>query len=151
MYQLYYKCPVGQIKLTADDKYILGVEFINRKVKNSSDLPKHLLLAKSQLDEYFAKKRNKFDLPLKLEGTDFQKKVWKKLEKIPFGKTKSYKDLANEIKNPKSVRAVGGANNKNKFAIFIPCHRVIGANGSLTGYAGGLKFKEYLLQHEGAL
>lgn len=104
-----------------------------------------------QLSEYFSGNRKTFNLPLLLKGTDFQKQVWQALLKIPFGETRSYKQIAEAIGNPKAVRAVGMANNKNPLLIVIPCHRVIGANGKLVGYAVGLDKKEYLLRLEGSL
>ena len=104
--------------------------------------------AKKQLDEYFAGIRKEFDIPIKLEGTDFQIKVWKELLKIPYGETCTYLDIAKHIGNPKAYRAVGMANNKNKIMIIIPCHRVIGSNKKLVGYAGGLDVKEKLLKLE---
>ena len=98
---------------------------------------------KKQLDEYFAGSRKEFDIPLKLYGTEFQIKVWKALEVIPYGETKSYKDIAICIDNPKGCRAVGLANNRNPIPIIIPCHRVIGANGKLVGYGGGIDKKSF--------
>jgi len=103
----------------------------------------------SQLEEYFQGKRNHFDLTLRPEGTDFQRSVWQALQSIPFGKTITYKELAVRIGNPSAVRAVGRANGSNPIPIIIPCHRVIGADGSLTGFGGGLPLKEYLLTLEG--
>lgn len=100
------------------------------------------------MDEYFNRKRKNFDLPLAPKGTEFQKKVWEELRKIPYSKTCSYKDIAIKLGNEMCCRAVGMANNKNPIAIFIPCHRVIGANGKLVGYAGGLSIKERLLEIE---
>ncbi len=104
--------------------------------------------AKRQLDEYFQGKRKSFDLPLSPFGTQFQQKVWNALCTIPYGETRSYKEIAAQIQNPKGCRAVGMANNRNPIMIIIPCHRVIGSNGSLTGYAGGLDIKQWLLAHE---
>ena len=106
---------------------------------------------RDQLKDYFAKKRTKFELKLDLQGTDFQKKVWTELCKIPYGKMASYGQIAQRVGNPKAARAVGSANHRNPLWIIVPCHRVIGAKGKLTGYAGGLEVKAYLLQHEGAL
>ena len=106
---------------------------------------------RDQLKDYFAKKRTNFDLQLDLQGTDFQKKVWNELRKIPYGRTVSYGHIAQRIGNPKAARAVGSANNKNPLWIIVPCHRVVGSKGKLTGYAGGLDMKAYLLQLEGAL
>lgn len=103
---------------------------------------------RSQLDEYFAGRRKQFDLQLAPMGTDFQEKVWQELVKIPYGRTITYGELAKRIGNPKASRAVGLANGKNPISIIVPCHRVIGANGSLTGFGGGLEAKQYLLEHE---
>ncbi len=110
-----------------------------------------LLEAKRQLEEYFAGLRAAFSLPLAPKGTDFQKLVWRELENIPYGETRTYGQIAEAVGNPAASRAVGGANHKNPIAIMIPCHRVIGADGSLTGYAGGLDVKETLLRLEGAI
>jgi len=104
-----------------------------------------------QLEEYFNKTRREFNLPVDLYGTPFQKLVWKQLSSIPYGEVRTYKDVAQAIGAPKAVRAVGGANNRNPVSIIIPCHRVIGSNGSLVGYGGGLHIKEYLLTMEGYL
>jgi methylated-DNA-[protein]-cysteine S-methyltransferase len=101
-----------------------------------------------QLNEYFEGSRKHFDLKLNPEGTDFQKKVWKQLEQIPYGKTLSYLELSEQLGNVKAIRAVANANGKNPLWIVVPCHRVIGSNGSLTGYAGGLHRKQWLLEHE---
>lgn len=101
-----------------------------------------------QLKEYFSGNRTSFDVPIEFEGTEFQRSVWNALCAIPYGETRSYGQIAKHINNPKAVRAVGGANNKNKIMILVPCHRVIGADGSLTGYAGGLDIKEKLLKLE---
>jgi len=102
----------------------------------------------TQLEEYFKGERQTFDIRLSAQGTDFQKTVWKELQKIPYGKTATYKDIAKNIGNKNASRAVGMANNKNPIAIIIPCHRVIGSNGNLTGYAGGINIKKYLLDLE---
>ena len=104
-----------------------------------------------QLEEYFAGRRRQFDLPLDLHGTEFQKRCWQELLKIPYGETRSYADVARAIGNPSAVRAVGLANGQNPIAIIVPCHRVIGSDGSLTGYGGGLETKRKLLELEGAL
>lgn len=104
--------------------------------------------AARQLEEYFQRKRKEFDLPFQVEGTDFQKRVWEALRSIPYGETISYKELARRVGSPKAYRAVGGANNRNPIMIVIPCHRVIGADGSLVGFGGGLDMKEKLLALE---
>jgi AraC family transcriptional regulator of adaptative response/methylated-DNA-[protein]-cysteine methyltransferase len=107
-----------------------------------------LTLTVNQLSDYFEGNRKEFDIPLIMTGTDFQRSVWERLLKIPYGETRSYQELANELGNAKSVRAVGTANGFNKMSIVIPCHRVIGSNGHLVGYGGGLKRKRWLLDHE---
>ncbi|NLY70869.1 MAG: methylated-DNA--[protein]-cysteine S-methyltransferase [Clostridiales bacterium] len=120
-------------------------EHVNNQGHKETDL---LREASKQLDEYFMGNRFKFDLPLFLSGTEFQLKVWKALESIPYGETRSYKQIAEAIGNPKACRAVGMANNRNPISIIIPCHRVIGSSGRLVGYGGGLDIKEKLLQLE---
>lgn len=154
-----YKSPVGPLHIVADDKAIRAILFgskgINKyKVEGDGLIPKETPLLKKtykQLDEYFAGKRKDFDLPLNPQGTEFQMKAWRGLQSIPFGKTISYQELAKKIKNPKAIRAVGGANNKNPICIVIPCHRVIGKDGRLVGFGGGLPTKEHLLKLEGCL
>jgi methylated-DNA-[protein]-cysteine S-methyltransferase len=108
-----------------------------------------LVKTQRQLEEYFAGKRKTFTVPLDFSGTDFQKKVWQALLTIPFGETRSYGEIARQVGNPKSMRAVGAANGRNPISIIAPCHRVIGAGGALTGFAGGMKAKAFLLEHEG--
>ena len=127
---------------TIDIKYGVG------KIHTTYNETALLQEAKKQLEEYFDGKRRDFDLPISLHGTDFQKKVWNVLRNIPYGETLSYGEVALRIGNPKASRAVGGANNKNPVMIIVPCHRVIGADGSLTGFGGGLPAKEYLLALE---
>ena len=146
----YFNSPIGKIKLTAEEDALTLLSFVSEEDAGTEKTRTNKIITecKKQLKEYFAGKRKKFDVPLKLDGTEFQKKVWKQLLKIPFGKTAAYGEIAKKIKNEKASRAVGGANNKNKIAIIIPCHRVIGTDGSLTGYAGGLDVKEWLLKHE---
>ena len=141
-----YEFPCGRLKISYTDKAIKQVLFTDEK---GSGTPSELSeLAALQLTEYFAGKRKSFDLPFELEGTDFRKKVWAALAEIPYGETRSYKDVACAIGKPKACRAVGGANNKNPISIIIPCHRVIGADGSLVGYGGGLEKKTMLLDLE---
>jgi len=124
--------------------------YIAEKIPEDINMGETQLLKKAnqQLQEYLIGKRKIFDLPLAPRGTEFQQKVWSSLQEIPYGKTNSYKDIAKNIGNIKACRAVGMANNKNPILIFIPCHRVIGANGKLVGYAGGLNVKEKLLEIE---
>jgi methylated-DNA-[protein]-cysteine S-methyltransferase len=115
-----------------------------------NDGNRFLLEAAAQLHAYFAAKLRRFDLPLDMQGTDFQRRVWRQLEEIPYGETRSYAQIANAIGTPKAVRAVGAANGANPIAIIVPCHRVIGSNGKLTGFGGGLPMKQRLLELEGA-
>lgn len=145
MYELQMNSPVGVLCLTSDGENLTGCYFKETKKKDEIPL---LLEAKKQLEEYFKGERREFSLPLKVDGTEFRKKVWNALLEIPYGSTCSYKELAEAVNNPKAVRAVGGANHNNPISIIIPCHRVIGADGSLTGYGGGLEVKKYLLELE---
>lgn len=150
MYKAYYKSEIGTIEIAGDENGITAVDFVDYEPPYS-EIPSCLEDCVNQLDEYFRKGRKKFSLNLKLQGTEFQKSVWSKLLDIPYGTTASYADIAKAVGNEKSVRAVGNANSKNRIAIIIPCHRVIGRDGSLTGYAGGLWRKEWLLKHEGII
>jgi methylated-DNA-[protein]-cysteine S-methyltransferase len=136
------------LKIESDDLAIKAVSFVKELEKPSNMQPKILEDAQEQLKEYFEGNRKEFNLKLQPEGTDFQKKVWALLYKIPFGKTWTYADMANKLGDPKVIRAAAAANGKNPVAIVIPCHRVIGTNGSLTGYAGGLENKRFLLDLE---
>ena len=150
----YYDTQIGKLGIRADHIGITNIYFreINIKeekvVLEESDLIKDAYI---QLEEYMNGQRTQFDLPLNLKGTEFQKKVWSELAKIPYGETRSYKDIAIAIGNEKASRAVGMANNKNPIPIVIPCHRVVGSNKKLVGYAGGLDLKEKLLNLEGIL
>ncbi|MDI1229032.1 MAG: methylated-DNA--[protein]-cysteine S-methyltransferase [bacterium] len=146
------KTPVGALTLVASDAGLAAILWENDKpgrvrLDIGAEDKKHEILseAERQLKEYFAGTRNRFDLPLDFNGTPFQKKVWAALCRIPFGETRSYGDIAKQVGSPKAVRAVGSANGKNPISIIAPCHRVIGANGKLTGFAGGLPVKEFLL------
>ena len=146
MYQYSYDTIIGKIYIAEKDNCICNVSFVNLNYT-----PKETPLIKktySQLKEYFAGNRKSFDIPISANGTEFQIKVWKELQKIPYGKTATYKKIAENIGNKNASRAVGMANNKNPIAIIIPCHRVIGTKGDLTGYAGGIKLKKYLLDLE---
>jgi methylated-DNA-[protein]-cysteine S-methyltransferase len=131
---------------------LLALEFGGGKSKTGwVESPEKIAGYARQLQEYFAGQRREFDLQLDIRGTDFQKRCWQELLEIPYGETRSYADIARAIGNPQAVRAVGLANGQNPIAIVVPCHRVIGSDGSLTGYGGGLGVKRKLLQHEGAL
>ena len=148
MFIEYVKSPSGWVDITASESAVHGVVFVDKKTKQSkpNKLTKNCSV---QLDEYFAGDRKVFDIPFDQEGTAFQNNVWQQLLSIPYGQLASYGDIAKKLKNPKAVRAVGAANGKNPVSILVPCHRVIGSNGKLTGYAGGLERKQWLLQHEG--
>ena len=155
MFYKIYDFEIGELAICEENEKIVLVNVVKTKedieemAKNSIQKETSLIKnTKQQLDEYFAGKRKKFDIPIKLEGTDFQIKVWKELLKIPYGETCSYLDIAKCIGNPKASRAVGMANNKNKIIIIVPCHRVIGSNKKLVGYACGLDVKEKLLELE---
>ncbi|PKM50762.1 MAG: cysteine methyltransferase [Firmicutes bacterium HGW-Firmicutes-7] len=143
----YLSSPVGNIEICACDDSIISVSFVEALTNEESNAS-IIQQAKVELTEYFLGKRNTFDVKYTFSGTEFQKSVWKALTEIPYGQTVSYGFIANKIGNKKASRAVGGANNKNKLAIIVPCHRVIGANNKLVGYAGGLWRKEGLLKIE---
>lgn len=145
---------LGRITVNANDDGLLGVWYESHARKLSDfgerdDYHPILKLAIAQLKEYFNGKRHDFSIPLAASGTEFQNKVWLALMTIPYGETWCYKDLAIAVGNPKASQAVGGANSKNPISIIVPCHRVIGKNGSLTGYAGGVDIKQALLDLEG--
>lgn len=140
---------IGTIYISADQFYIKEVRLKNNEIEKGINRETNLIHdAFTQIYEYLNRKRKYFDLPLKPIGTEFQTTVWNELLKIPYGEICSYQDIAIRIGTPKATRAVGGANNKNPIFIIIPCHRVIGKNGSLTGYADGLDLKKYLLELE---
>lgn len=145
----YYETKLGKIGIVENGEAITHIYFGEIILQDVNMIETALLKkANEQLEEYFAGKRKMFDLPFLPQGTEFRQKVWKALQDIPYGKTCSYKDIAKDIGNIKASRAVGMANNKNPIPILIPCHRVIGANGKLVGYAGGLDLKEKLLELE---
>lgn len=146
---LYLPSPIGTLRLEANQHGICCLAFCHTIVEYPESSASPLLIeAKKQLDEYFAGKRKIFSLPLSFQGTAFQIRVWEALQTIPYGETWYYGQLAEAVGNPKACRAVGMANNRNPLPILIPCHRVIGKNGSLTGYGGGLDIKEKLLALE---
>jgi methylated-DNA-[protein]-cysteine S-methyltransferase len=156
----YVESPIGRLMLTTDGTALTGL-YMNLYRNKPSKLPAvsdgwmqnatigPLPAAARQLKEYFAGTRREFELPLRMDGTEFQERVWRELTKIPFGETRSYGQLAKRLNNPNGSRAVGLANGRNPIAIIVPCHRVIGADGSLTGFGGGIDRKEWLLAHEG--
>ena len=152
---LFLDSPVGRLKLVAHETALVAVIWENEnpnrvRLAELVENPQHPILLKTvqQLNEYFQGKRQKFDLPLDFEGTEFQQKVWQALLTIPFGETRSYKQIAEQVGNVKAVRAVSAANGKNPISIIAPCHRVVGANGKLVGFAGGLENKDILLKIE---
>ena len=140
--------PIGYLELTANRNFLLSVSFTNDIVQTSDFQPDILKETIRQLDEYFKGARKEFNLKLKTAGTDFQIKVWEQVKKVAYGRTVSYLDIAIKTGSKNNTRAVGLANGRNPIPIIIPCHRVIGVNGKLTGYAGGLERKIWLLQHE---
>ncbi len=150
MFSLNYQSPIGPLEVVCGEEALLLLHFAKSKKGSFTKSSKLCEKVVRQLDLYFQGQLVDFDLPFKVEGTLFQKKVWNALCQIPYGETCSYKHIAMKIKNPKSCRAVGGANNKNPIPIIIPCHRVIGKSGELTGYGGGLSKKKKLLALEKA-
>lgn len=149
--------PIGVLKLVASAKGLVAILWENDKPRRvrlghevEEELHPVLVRTEMELREYFAGKRNTFSVPLDMRGTAFQRQVWNALLAIPFGETRTYGDLAKRLGNPAATRAVGAANGRNPIAIIVPCHRVIGATGSLTGFAGGLEAKAHLLNLEGA-
>lgn len=146
----FYDTTIGKIGIAEDGTSITNVYFEDEKGAKDANLIETPLLkeAANQINEYFNGNRKSFELPISPSGTEFQKSVWKALQEIPYGETRSYKEIAIAVGNEKACRAVGMANNKNPISIIIPCHRVIGTNGKLVGYAGGLKVKDYLLKME---
>lgn len=151
LHKLKYKSPIGVIEIIGTDEAIISIMFTEGDIATYSmqdESPKILKDCLQQLEQYFKGDRHEFTFPYIFEGTDFQKSVWIALTKVPCPETVSYKDIAVSIGNEKAVRAIGTANGKNKLSIVIPCHRIIGSDGKLTGYAGGLWRKKWLLQHE---
>jgi methylated-DNA-[protein]-cysteine S-methyltransferase len=145
----FLKTPIGFLEVVGSDKGLQQINFLDFRVKVHRT-PNCLKDAVEQLEQYFYGKLDTFTVPLDLTGSPFQLRVWEELQKIPFGKTVTYVDIAKKLGNTHTLRAVGGANATNPIPIIIPCHRVIGRNGKLTGYAGGLKRKKWLLEHENA-
>lgn len=146
----YYNSPAGLLKVTSRDEAIVQIQFVTEDENDAAPSPVVEQCIR-ELEEYFLRGRKFFDVLLNPVGTEFQKRVWNALIEIPFGKTTSYEELAIKLGDIKAIRAVGLANGQNPIAIIVPCHRVIGKNGDLTGYAGGLDRKEWLLYHEGSI
>jgi methylated-DNA-[protein]-cysteine S-methyltransferase len=147
IFRTYYSSPIGILEISGTEEGIASIIFVDEAGKTNS-VPEVLNNAYIQLEEYFNGRRKVFDLKLDARGTEFQRKVWDELINIPFGETVTYKDIAIKLGDSNAVRAVGNANGKNPVSIVVPCHRVIGTNGRLTGYAGGLERKAWLLKHE---
>lgn len=147
MNTVFINSPLGITKIEGDENGITIISVLSEGII-SDEIPENLKEAVNQLQEYFDGRRTDFTLKLNPKGTDFQQTVWKELSNIPFGKTMSYLDLAKKLGDPKVIRAAASANGKNPLWIVVPCHRVIGTDGSLTGYAGGLWRKKWLLEHE---
>lgn len=151
LYYTYYKSPIGLLQIGGTDSYIAELSFVDNQDQITHGEPgvsDVIHQCTEELIEFFAGRRKAFTIPVHQEGTDFQLNVWNELLEIPFGKTISYLDLAKRLGDPKVIRAAASTNGKNKIAIIVPCHRVIGSNKSLTGYSGGLWRKKWLLQHE---
>jgi methylated-DNA-[protein]-cysteine S-methyltransferase len=150
----YYSSPIGLLRVCGTENYITEVHFLKTHITPefqkplSGDAPGVVHHCVNQLIEYFAGQRNQFDVPVHQEGSDFQQRVWSELLTIPYGKTISYLQLSKQLGNPKAIRAAASTNGKNKIGILVPCHRVIGSNNTLVGFAGGLPVKKWLLQHE---
>ncbi|AXG73748.1 methylated-DNA--[protein]-cysteine S-methyltransferase [Flavobacterium arcticum] len=148
MVQAHIKTPLGITAIEGDTEGITKITVLDEAMTVSNTIATELQEAVNQLEEYFAGKRNNFTFKINPQGTDFQKKVWQALLEIPYGKTTSYQKLSIQLGDVKAIRAVASANGKNPLWIVVPCHRVIGSDGSLTGYAGGLWRKKWLLEHE---
>ncbi len=140
--------PVGRIVLVSNDTHLKSLSFSNEQVDEAEKLPEILLQTVHQLNEYFAGTRYQFDLELDPDGSSFQRMVWQELLKVPYGSTKSYREIALKTGSALNTRAVGTANGKNPISIIVPCHRIIGSDGKMVGYAGGLERKKWLLLHE---
>lgn len=148
----YYDTPIGCLELSASNKALHSIHFNENKASKKHTATNTILnQVITELSEYFNGNRETFSVPLKPEGTDFQKSVWSVLREIPYGQTISYGQIADKLGNPNKVRAVGKATGSNPIPIIVPCHRVIGSDGSLVGYAGGIHKKQFLLKHEGAI
>jgi methylated-DNA-[protein]-cysteine S-methyltransferase len=149
-YCVYIDSPLGLVEIAGTATAVTGLDFVDKRRRGTAS---HSTVARAarQVAAYFEGRRHDFDVPLSFEGTDFQQRVWRQLQTVPYGHTASYQDIARGIGNPAAVRAVGAANGRNPIAIIVPCHRIIGKNGQLVGYGSGLWRKEWLLRHEGSL
>ncbi len=147
-YFMSIESPIGRIALISDETHLKSLTFSSEQVEESETQPEILLKTAVQLKEYFEGTRSRFELELEPDGTGFQKKVWQRLLQVPYGTTKSYREIAAELGSVLNTRAVGTANGKNPISIIVPCHRIIGHDGKMVGYAGGLERKKWLLLHE---
>ena len=146
---IFHDTPLGTARITETDGFISAISILDDlPIEQTSESTSALSEATKQLDEYFAGERRKFDFPIKQIGTDFQKQVWEELMNIDYAKTITYTQQSEKMKNPLAIRAIAAANGKNHLWVVVPCHRVVGASGDLTGYAGGLWRKQWLLEHE---
>ena len=150
MFFAYYESPIGWIEIGGTAAAATSVRFVEERPP-SHESHATVVEAARQLAEYFAGHRRQFQVPISLQGTDFQRRVWEQVLAVPYGTLASYQDIADALGNPNATRAVGAANGQNPIAILVPCHRIVGSDGGLTGYGGGLWRKEYLLRHEGSL
>jgi len=150
IYHDYYESPIGLVEVGGTSTAITSLNFVEKPKKKTESHPM-VREALGQVAEYFEGRRRIFDVEISYPGTDFQMQVWRKLLTVAYGHTTSYRDIAIAIAKPKAVRAVGAANGRNPISLIVPCHRIIGSNGTLTGYGGGLWRKEWLLKHEGCL
>ncbi len=148
LYFSYFNSPIGVIEIIANKDYLIGVNFVEFIPDEKRKGNRITISTRKQLKEYFLGKRKKFDVKYLLKGTDFQRTVWNTLTKVPYGAVATYLDIAKMVGNEKTVRAIGSANSKNPISIIIPCHRIISSNGHLSGYAGGIERKEWLIEHE---
>ena len=150
MHIIYIQTPLGIAKIVGDSDGVSEIKVLDDAVEISTEIPSELIEIVSQMNDYFDEKRSSFTVKMNPKGTVFQQRVWQELCNIPFGKTVSYLEIAKKLGDPKTIRAAATANGKNPLWIVVPCHRVIGTDGSLTGYAGGLWRKKWLLEHERA-
>jgi len=148
VFKAYYESDIGVLQIVGTREAVISIQFAETSRATDSPLPSCMEKCLAQLEEYFRGSRKRFSFPTRPRGTPFQMRVWEELARIPYGSTVSYKEIARAVGNEKAVRAVGGANGRNKLTIVIPCHRVIAHDGGLGGYGGGLWRKEWLLEHE---
>ena len=147
-YRTYYESEIGLLEIEGTATHVTAINFVAERDSASSEIPAPLETCVQQLTEYFVGTRHVFTVPLAPAGTPFQQQVWQALATVPFGEKRTYAEIARQIGHPEAYRAVGNANGRNKISVILPCHRIVGSDGKLTGYGGGLWRKEWLLQHE---